>query len=89
MTGRAAVALVFFLCYMPKHIPWDEIDLPIFAYCHVVGSFSSWVGSSIYHLFMNHQRGEGFYCNLLRWDVAGIWITQTFGACEYYELLEF
>jgi len=68
--------------YMPTHIPWDNIDKRWIAYTHVLGSFSSWFGSSIYHLFMNHERGEGFYFNLLCWDVIGIWITQTIGACS-------
>lgn len=67
---------------MPTQIPWSQIDYPMLAYCHVLGSFSSWVGSSFYHLFMNHQRGENFYFKLLRWDVIGIWVTQTIGAAS-------
>ena len=61
-------------------MPWDEINHPLLAYSCVLGSVSSWVGSSIYHLFMNHEKGEPLYHQLLQFDVIGIWITQTIGA---------
>lgn len=34
----------------------------------------------MYHLFMNHKKGEQFYDTLLMIDVIGIWITQSIGA---------
>ncbi|KPL97246.1 progestin and adipoQ receptor-like protein [Sarcoptes scabiei] len=49
-------------------------------YCHVIGCYSPWIGSSIYHIFMNHHRGKSIYSRLLQIDMVGIWITQTFGA---------
>lgn len=65
---------------MPNFMPWDEINNPILAYSCIIGSFSSWIGSSLYHLFMNHEKGEPLYHQLLKFDVIGIWITQTIGA---------
>lgn len=65
---------------MPKFMPWNEISHPLLAYSCVLGSVSSWIGSSIYHLFMNHEKGEPLYHQLLQFDVIGIWITQAIGA---------
>jgi hypothetical protein len=65
---------------MPTLIPWKDIKHPVLAYTAVIGSVSSWVGSSLYHLFMNHRKGEGFYIHLLQFDVTGIWVTQAVGA---------
>lgn len=72
--------MVIFGLIMPHTMPWDEIKHPVLAYTCLLGSVSSWVGSSIYHLFMNHHQGEQLYVNLLQWDVAGIWVTQAIGA---------
>lgn len=66
---------------MPGRLPWKYgITRPFLAYCTILGSFSSWVGSSMYHLFMNHEKGEQFYDTLLMIDVIGIWVTQSIGA---------
>lgn len=74
------VSMIVFGLIMPYTMPWDEIKHPVLAYTCLVGSVSSWVGSSMYHLFMNHHRGEELYVNLLQWDVTGIWVTQAIGA---------
>ena len=77
----SVISFLLFAFIMPGRLPWnDGITRPILAYCTIVGSFSSWVGSSMYHLFMNHKKGEEFYDILLMIDVIGIWITQTIGA---------
>ncbi|KAI1278727.1 Progestin and adipoQ receptor family member 4 [Halotydeus destructor] len=74
------ISLAIFVVYMPNQIPWEEINYKWLPYTHIIGSFSSWIGSSVYHLFMNHKHGEQFYFDLLRWDVVGIWVTQAVGA---------
>lgn len=48
--------------------------------CHLISCLSPWLGSFLYHVFMNHKAGAGLYMRLLQADMAGIWITQTFGA---------
>lgn len=74
------ISFLLFAFIMPGKLPWDGLTRPFLAYCTIIGSFSSWVGSSMYHLFMNHKKGEQFYDTLLMIDVIGIWITQSIGA---------
>ncbi|KAH9521169.1 progestin and adipoQ receptor family member 4 [Dermatophagoides farinae] len=49
-------------------------------YFHLISCLSSWIGSLCYHIFMNHHCGSKIYRHLLKVDMLGIWITQTFGA---------
>lgn len=65
---------------IPYLLPWQDISVPFLPYSHVVAIMSPWLGSSIYHLFMNHKRGEDLYDRLLQLDMVGIWVTQSFGA---------
>lgn len=59
----------------------DVMKLPTYlSYCHMISCLSPWIGSFIYHVFMNHRSGLIVYERLLQGDMAGIWITQTFGA---------
>lgn len=74
------IPFIYFLLLMPRHIPWNQIDHPIFAYFHIIGCVSPWLGSCVYHTFMNHHSGVKLYQQLLKWDVIGIWVTQSFGA---------
>jgi hypothetical protein len=48
-------------------------------YIHMFACISPWIGSTLYHLFMNHSHGEPVYRRLLMGDMLGIWIAQTFG----------
>ncbi|XP_022239813.1 progestin and adipoQ receptor family member 4-like isoform X1 [Limulus polyphemus] len=75
-----ALALVYALIWLPYLLPWDQIQIPILPYCHAVATFAPWLGSSTYHLFMNHEGGSKTYVKLLQWDMIGIWVTQTCGA---------
>lgn len=65
---------------MPHHMPWNKIKHPILAFSHIAGSVAPWLGSCVYHTFMSHQSGVKLYNQLLKWDVIGIWVTQSFGA---------
>ena len=71
---------IYFLLFMPRHIPWDLIDYHFLAYLHITGCVAPWLGSCVYHTFMNHRSGVDLYQKLLKWDVIGIWITQSLGA---------
>lgn len=73
------------LIYLLSHynhfdMPWNQITVPLLPYFHVISCFIPWIGSSFYHIFMNHKAGEKVYNTLLEWDVIGIWFTQSFGA---------
>lgn len=57
---------------------WD--DYRFLSWCHIVGAVAPWCGSFLYHLFMNVNRGETVYYTLLKLDMLGIWISQSFGA---------
>jgi hypothetical protein len=74
------ISMIIFGLIIPQTMPWNEIRHPFLAYTCLIGSVSSWIGSTMYHVFMNHYRGESLYINLLQWDVAGIWVTQAVGA---------
>lgn len=77
---QIAFAFVYFLFFMPKFIPWSAINSSnlclFFAISHVFATIAPWFGSTIYHLFMNHNQGQLIYNKLLNFDVFGIWITQ-------------
>ena len=67
------------LAAIPWILPWDEITVPYLPIFHVVSSITPWVGSTLYHLFMNHNTGYIAYKVLLTIDMLGIWVTQTAG----------
>ncbi|KAE8744199.1 hypothetical protein FOCC_FOCC009119, partial [Frankliniella occidentalis] len=78
----AGIPIVYILLVVPGLVPWGRLDRHghFLAWCHLVGAVSPWVGSFVYHLFMNLQAGERVYNRLLRLDMFGIWICQSFGA---------
>ncbi len=61
-------------------LPWSDIDVDYLPTIHVVSCISPWIGSTLYHLFMNHRMGEGFYKMLLSLDMLGIWVAQNAGS---------
>lgn len=75
-----AVPIVYILVTVPALMPWGEPEFRFLSWCHLLGSVSPWIGSFLYHLFMNLERGESVYYRLLQLDMLGIWISQSFGA---------
>lgn len=59
-------------------MPWDG-GYKFLSFCHVFGSVAPWCGSFVYHLFMNIEKGEKVYYTLLKLDMIGIWVSQSFG----------
>lgn len=59
-------------------MPWDG-GYKFLSFCHVFGSVAPWCGSFVYHLFMNIEKGEKVYNTLLKLDMIGIWVSQSFG----------
>jgi len=74
-----AIPVVVILACIPWLLPWDEIKVPYLPTFHVVASVAPWIGSTLYHLFMNHNTGYIAYRLLLIIDLLGIWVTQTTG----------
>jgi len=74
------VPMLYILLMWKVLLPWNEVTVPVLPWTHLLSCVSPWVGSTIYHLFMNHKAGEGCYRSLLQLDMFGIWITQSFGA---------
>lgn len=75
------------LLTIPQLLPWNTkgIFLAILSWCHLIGAVSPWIGSFIYHLFMNLNYDEIFYKSLLKLDMIGIWLCQSFGTyLNYY-----
>jgi len=62
-------------------MPWDS-GYKFLSFCHVFGSVAPWCGSFVYHLFMNIEKGENVYYTLLKLDMVGIWVSQSFGEYE-------
>ncbi|XP_065365673.1 uncharacterized protein LOC135958706 [Calliphora vicina] len=74
-----AIPIVYILAIVPGLMPWHS-GYRFLSFCHVFGSVAPWCGSFVYHLFMNIERGENVYYRLLKLDMVGIWVSQSFGA---------
>lgn len=76
--------LLYAIWSLPSLLPWNEMPLPVLPYFHAAATVCPWLGSSIYHLFMNHHSGYPTYERLLQWDVAGVWVTQSCGKVKWH-----
>ncbi|XP_037952241.1 flocculation protein FLO11 isoform X2 [Teleopsis dalmanni] len=74
-----AIPIVYILAIVPGLMPWEK-GYRFLSFCHVFGSVAPWCGSFVYHLFMNIEKGENVYYRLLKLDMVGIWVSQSFGA---------
>ncbi|XP_049776787.1 progestin and adipoQ receptor family member 4 [Schistocerca nitens] len=72
--------ILYIIVSWPDLIPWNEVDSYFLSWCHLLGAGCPWIGSFIYHLFMNLEHGEKIYYRLLQLDMLGIWISQSIGA---------
>jgi hypothetical protein len=81
----SGVPIVYILATVPSLLPWHNtsgLSLVghVLPWCHLVGAVSPWIGSFIYHLFMNCEKGgERLYYLLLQMDMLGIWMSQSVG----------
>ena len=80
----AAIPLIAIVISIPTLLPWDEISVPYLPNFHVMATMAPWIGSIMYHLFMNHHSGYKVYKAVLTIDVIGIWMTQTTGKNAKY-----
>lgn len=53
----AGLPVLYITLFSSSLIPWDKISVPILPYTHVAAVLCPWVGSAIYHTFMNHYHG--------------------------------
>lgn len=74
-----AIPIFYILAVVPGLMPWEN-GYRFLSFCHVFGSLAPWCGSFVYHLFMNIEKGEDVYYRLLKLDMVGIWVSQSFGA---------
>lgn len=81
----AGFAIVYILVTVPYLLPWGARGAltGFLSWCHLIGAVSPWVGSFLYHVFMNLNYGEPVYRCLLKLDMLGIWICQSFGESTY------
>ncbi|XP_023318931.1 progestin and adipoQ receptor family member 4-like [Trichogramma pretiosum] len=72
-------AIVYILVTVPYMLPWGARGAltGFLSWCHLIGAVSPWIGSFLYHVFMNLDYGEAVYRNLLKLDMLGIWICQS------------
>ncbi|XP_053947097.1 uncharacterized protein LOC128855895 [Anastrepha ludens] len=74
-----AIPIFYILAIVPGLMPWEQ-EYRFLSFCHLFGSVAPWCGSFVYHLFMNIEKGEHVYYTLLKLDMVGIWVSQSFGA---------
>ena len=74
-------AILYIFLTVPYVLPWrTQGSLAEFlSWCHLIGAVSPWIGSFLYHVFMNVNYGEDIYRKLLKIDMLGIWLCQSFG----------
>lgn len=75
------IPVLYILATVPYLMPWSNFRF--LSWCHLIGSLAPWCGSFVYHLFMNLDRGEVVYYRLLKLDMFGIWMSQSFGAITF------
>ncbi|XP_023234127.1 progestin and adipoQ receptor family member 4-like [Centruroides sculpturatus] len=73
------IPLIYAVWKVPELLPQQFNEMPIIPYLHIAAIIAPWLGSSVYHLFMNHISGSKTYSRLLQWDVVGVWVTQSCG----------
>lgn len=71
------IPVLYILATVPYLMPWGNFRF--LSWCHLIGSLAPWCGSFVYHLFMNLDHGEVVYYRLLKLDMFGIWMSQSFG----------
>ncbi|XP_043289690.1 progestin and adipoQ receptor family member 4 [Venturia canescens] len=76
------LAILYVLVTVPYLLPWSAQGYftGFLSWCHLIGAVSPWIGSFLYHLFMNLNHGEAVYMRLLKLDMLGIWVCQSVGA---------
>ncbi|KAL1464514.1 hypothetical protein WDU94_004153 [Cyamophila willieti] len=67
---------------MPWHLKDTRSQFLIWS--HLAGATCPWLGSILYHVFMNCGSSPLMYKRLLQIDMFGIWISQSFGKFLYY-----
>ena len=81
----AGIAMLYVFFYWGTLTP---LEGPSFLrWTHRVAAVSPWIGSSLYHLFMNHRGGSQAYAALLQLDTFGIWVTQSVGMTQLFGLI--
>ncbi|XP_063986931.1 progestin and adipoQ receptor family member 4 [Diachasmimorpha longicaudata] len=78
-------AILCILITVPYCLPWSDQGAfyGFLSWCHLIGAASPWLGSFLYHLFMNLNHGEAVYRRLLKLDMLGIWVVQSIGAMPF------
>ncbi|XP_062859948.1 progestin and adipoQ receptor family member 4 [Trichomycterus rosablanca] len=74
------IPFVCILLLLPLSIPWSKVDQWWLCVVHYLACLSPTIGSSLYHIFMNHQGGAPVYTALLSFDMFGICLVNTLGA---------
>lgn len=74
------IPIVYILATVPTALDshWES-EFRFLSWCHLIGAVAPWMGSFVYHLFMNLEHGEYTYYRLLQLDMLGIWMSQSFG----------
>ncbi|KAH1027716.1 progestin and adipoQ receptor family member 4 [Dendroctonus ponderosae] len=75
-----AIPIFYILFTVPDVLPWHSQELTFLAWCHIAGILCPWLGSFVYHMFMNLHYGPMAYYILLQVDMLGIWTSQSIGA---------
>lgn len=74
-----AIPIFYIILTVPEVLPWHSKELTFLAWCHIAGILCPWMGSFLYHMFMNLNYGPMAYYVLLQIDMVGIWTSQSIG----------
>lgn len=83
-TFQSGIPVIYILATVPSLMPWT--DFRFLSWCHLIGSLAPWCGSFLYHLFMNLDQGQVVYYRLLKLDMFGIWMSQSFGKLQAFPI---
>ncbi|XP_066248727.1 progestin and adipoQ receptor family member 4 isoform X1 [Euwallacea similis] len=78
-----AIPIFYIILTVPDVLPWHSKELTFLAWCHIAGILCPWLGSFVYHVFMNLDYGPMAYYVLLQIDMLGIWTSQSIGALPF------
>ncbi|XP_026577119.1 progestin and adipoQ receptor family member 4-like [Pseudonaja textilis] len=74
------IPLLGFLFVLPLTIPWAQLSESWLGVVHYLACIFPQMGSVLYHLFMNHERGPAVYHTLLTLGMCGVCMVNTLGA---------
>ncbi|XP_050436167.1 progestin and adipoQ receptor family member 4 [Adelges cooleyi] len=78
-THVVALCLSLYLVICESPLWWYTDGIEFIKWCHIIATIIPWIGSIVYHTFMNVNGDRDTYNRLLKADLLGIWLAQYLG----------